>query len=76
MKVFVPFSEALVEPLMAEMGFALGELVPFQLEYECLRMNEPAPNPVGADSVREPTETPASPESSEPSRTESAPTTA
>ena len=35
-KVFVPFSEALVE----ELGLSIGELVPFQLEYECLRMNE------------------------------------
>ena len=35
-KVFVPFSEALVE----ELGLSIGKLVPFQLEYECLRMNE------------------------------------
>jgi len=35
-KVFVPFSEALIE----ELGLSIGELVPFQLEYECLRMNE------------------------------------
>jgi hypothetical protein len=33
MKVFIPFSEALVE----ESGFPVGELVPFQLEYECWR---------------------------------------
>ena len=35
-KVFVPFSEALIE----ELGLSIGKLVPFQLEYECLRMNE------------------------------------
>ena len=33
MKVFIPFSEALVD----ESGFPAGELVPFQLEYECWR---------------------------------------
>ncbi|NIP14442.1 MAG: hypothetical protein GWM88_06810 [Pseudomonadales bacterium] len=33
MKIFIPFSEALVE----ESGFPIGELVPFQLEYECWR---------------------------------------
>ena len=33
MKVFIPFSEALLE----ESGFPAGELVPFQLEYECWR---------------------------------------
>ena len=38
-KVFVPFSEALIE----ELGLSIGELVPFQLEYECLRMNESDP---------------------------------
>jgi hypothetical protein len=31
MKVFVPFSEALVESY----GCSLGELVPYQLEYQC-----------------------------------------
>jgi hypothetical protein len=36
MKVFIPFSEALIEKL----GLSVGELVPFQLEYRCLRMNE------------------------------------
>jgi hypothetical protein len=30
-KVFVPFSEALIE----QYGCNLGELVPFRLEYEC-----------------------------------------
>lgn len=32
-QVFVPFSE----PLVAAVG-ALGELVPFQLEYKCVRL--------------------------------------
>jgi len=32
MKVFVPFSETLLE-----LGLNLGELVPYQLEYPCLR---------------------------------------
>ena len=35
-KIFVPFSEALIQ----EIGLSIGELVPFQLEYKCLRMNE------------------------------------
>ena len=35
MKVFIPFSEALVEKL----GLSIGDLVPFQLEYQCLRIN-------------------------------------
>jgi hypothetical protein len=35
-KIFVPFSEALIQ----ELGLSIGELVPFQLEYQCLRMNE------------------------------------
>lgn len=39
MKIFVPFCESLVE----ELGLNLGELVPFQLEYECLRAGEPFP---------------------------------
>jgi len=34
MKVFVPFSEYLVE----ETGLGIGTLVPFKLEYECLRL--------------------------------------
>jgi hypothetical protein len=33
MKVFVPFSESLLQ----ETGLGLGNLVPFKLEYECLR---------------------------------------
>ena len=33
MKVFVPFSES----LLPETGLGLGNLVPFKLEYECLR---------------------------------------
>jgi hypothetical protein len=36
MKIFVPFSEPLVEAL----GLSLGELVPFQLDYPCLRLND------------------------------------
>ena len=40
MKVFIPFSETLIESLFDEMGLPIGELVPFQLEYQCLRMNE------------------------------------
>lgn len=33
-KVFVPFSEE----LLASAGAPLGELVPFQLEYRCVRL--------------------------------------
>lgn len=40
MKVFVPFSEALIE----QMGLSIGDLVPFQLEYQCLRMHETDPH--------------------------------
>lgn len=36
MKVFIPFSESLVE----ELGSSLGELVPFNLAYECLHVQE------------------------------------
>ncbi len=36
MKVFVPFNEELFERL----GLNIGELVPFQLEYECLRVDD------------------------------------
>ncbi len=36
MKVFVPFSETLIE----ELGLSLGDLVPFNLDYECLRAHE------------------------------------
>ena len=36
MKVFVPFSEDLI----ARHGLSLGDLVPFDLQYECLRMRE------------------------------------
>lgn len=36
MKVFVPFSEDLV----ARHGLSLGDLVPFDLQYECLRLQE------------------------------------
>jgi len=34
MEIFVPFSEPLVE----ETGMSLGRLVPFRLEYRCLRL--------------------------------------
>ena len=40
MKVFVPFSETLIE----ELGLSLGDLVPFNLDYECLRAHELAPS--------------------------------
>ena len=33
-QVFVPFSEPLIEAL----GLSIGELVPFQLEYDCLHL--------------------------------------
>ncbi len=33
-KLFVPFSEA----VLAATGTSLGELVPFQLEYNCVRL--------------------------------------
>ena len=33
-KIFVPFSEE----LLASAGAPLGELVPFQLEYRCVRL--------------------------------------
>ncbi|MCZ6616622.1 MAG: hypothetical protein O7E57_00710 [Gammaproteobacteria bacterium] len=36
MKVFVPFSEVLIERL----GLNIGDLVPFRLEYECLRRED------------------------------------
>ena len=46
MKVFVPFSESLLE----ETGLDLGVLVPFKLEYECLRVNQtPVPEPAAGD---------------------------
>lgn len=41
MKIFVPFSEDLGSRLMDEPGLNLGDLVPFQLDYECLRLGEP-----------------------------------
>jgi hypothetical protein len=37
MKVFIPFSEELIEKL----GLEMGDLVPFDLDYECLRTQEP-----------------------------------
>ena len=33
-QVFVPFSEELMERI----GFPMGELVPFQIEYQCIRL--------------------------------------
>jgi hypothetical protein len=36
MKVFVPFNDSMVE----ELGLSLGELVPFNLAYECLRAHD------------------------------------
>ena len=55
MKVFVPFSEALI----AETGIPVGELVPFQLEYQCLRLNEAGqfllqPEPVEEPGTKDP----------------------
>ena len=44
MKVFVPFSEELIEKL----GLGMGDLVPFNLDYECLRTqdaDDEAPQP-------------------------------
>jgi hypothetical protein len=39
MKVFVPFSEELIEKL----GLEMGDLVPFDLDYECLHTKVPPP---------------------------------
>lgn len=41
MKIFVPFSENLGARLMDELALNPGDLVPFQLDYECLRLGEP-----------------------------------
>lgn len=49
MKVFIPFSESLVE----ELGSSLGELVPFNLAYECLHVNEVV-TPVASDQNTQP----------------------
>ena len=46
MKIFVPFCESLVD----ELGLNLGELVPFKLDYECLRVGEAFP--ADDDAVR------------------------
>ncbi len=35
MEVFVPFNEATIEKL----GFDIGRLVPFRLEYQCLHVD-------------------------------------
>lgn len=40
MKVFIPYSEGFSSKLMDELGLNLGDLVPFQLDYECLRLGE------------------------------------
>lgn len=40
MKVFVPYTEELGGRLMDELGLNLGDLVPFQLDYECVRLGE------------------------------------
>jgi len=38
MKVFVPFSDVLMNPdLMDQLGLSTDDLVPFDLEYEVLR---------------------------------------
>ena len=79
MKIFIPFSEALIE----ELGLSIGDLVPFQLEYECLRMNEgghdadkPRPLEAGAKTLDPERHVHVGGDSvPEPSRTQSAPTT-
>ena len=48
MKVFVPFNDSMVE----ELGLSLGELVPFNLAYECLHVQD-MPAAVGQESVPE-----------------------
>ncbi len=40
MKMFVPYTEELGGKLMDELGLNLGDLVPFQLDYECLRLGD------------------------------------
>lgn len=40
MKMFVPYSEEISGQIMDELGLNLGDLVPFQLDYECLRLGE------------------------------------
>jgi hypothetical protein len=40
MKIFVPYTEEFGGKLMDELGLNLGDLVPFQLDYECLRLGE------------------------------------
>lgn len=40
MKIFVPFTEDLSGKLIDELGLNLGDLVPFQLDYQCLRLGE------------------------------------
>ena len=52
MKVFIPFSESLVE----ELGSSLGELVPFNLAYECLHVQEVV-TPVASDQNPQPAKT-------------------
>lgn len=52
MEIFVPFSEPLVE----ETGMALGRLVPFNLEYRCLRLGGWDRVEIGEDDATEPFE--------------------
>ncbi|MFU8817667.1 MAG: hypothetical protein ACNA7W_20155 [Pseudomonadales bacterium] len=40
MKVFIPHSESFSGEFIEELGLNLGDLVPFQLDYECLRQGE------------------------------------
>lgn len=40
MKVFIPNSESFSGELIDELGLNLGDLVPFQIDYECLRLGE------------------------------------
>ncbi|MCZ6710946.1 MAG: hypothetical protein O7B25_11335 [Gammaproteobacteria bacterium] len=53
MKVFVPFSEALIE----ELGLSIGDLVPFQLEYPCWRVNDSGRISEHSESVQDQTST-------------------
>jgi hypothetical protein len=50
MEIFVPFSE----PLADETGMSLGRLVPFKLEYRCLRLAGWEAVEIGEDVSPEP----------------------
>jgi hypothetical protein len=40
MKMFIPHSDLLSDQVINELGLNLGDLVPFQLDYECLRLGD------------------------------------